>query len=75
MEYPVFQKKPMRGMPLIWDAGVFSPERLPNMIQSFKSKDPDLLIFLKGDYIRAHYSLAVPATAQNFQYELWTPKS
>jgi len=52
-EYPVFQKKPMRGMPLIWDAGVtFSPERLPNMIQSFKAQDPDLLIFLKGDYTR-----------------------
>jgi hypothetical protein len=26
------------------------------------------------DYIRAHYTLAIPATAQNFQYELWTPK-
>jgi hypothetical protein len=26
------------------------------------------------DYIHAHYNLAVPATPQNFQYELWTPK-
>lgn len=26
------------------------------------------------DFIQQHYTLAVPASPQNFQYELWTPK-
>jgi hypothetical protein len=27
------------------------------------------------DYIRTHYMLAVPASTQNYQYELWHPKT
>lgn len=50
-EYAVFEKKPMSGMPMFWDAGdMFVSTRLPGMISAFKAQDPALLVFLKHDF-------------------------
>ena len=52
-EYAVFNRTPMRGMPLLWDPGnMFSPHRLPKLLLTFQQQDPDLLIFLNNDYTR-----------------------
>jgi hypothetical protein len=52
-EYAAFNKTATEGMPLLWDAGnMFSPNRLPGFLLTFQQQDPDLLIFLKDEYIR-----------------------
>lgn len=52
-EYAVFNKAALSGMPLLWDVGnLFSEERFPLFLSNFQKQDPDLLIFLKGDYTR-----------------------
>jgi hypothetical protein len=49
--YAAFGKPVTPGMPLVWDAGnLFSPQRLPQFLLNFQQRDPDLLIFLRGDY-------------------------
>jgi hypothetical protein len=64
-EYAVFNRTPLRGLPLLWDTGVYySRRRLPALIRSFQEHDPDLLIFLKDDFTRmdamAYYVLTTP---------------
>jgi hypothetical protein len=51
--YPVFGKAAISGMPLLWDVGnLYAPDQLPHYLRTFQHQQPDLLIFLRGDYGR-----------------------
>jgi hypothetical protein len=51
--YAAFQIAPLRRMPLLWDPGnMYSPNRILQFLRGFQEQDPELLIFLKGDYTR-----------------------
>ena len=52
-EYAAMDRPPLRGMPLVWDShNMFSPERLPELLQRIQQYDPDVMIFLKKDFTR-----------------------
>jgi hypothetical protein len=52
-EYAAMDRPPLRGMPLVWDShNMFSPERLPELLQRIQQYDPDVMIFLKNDFTR-----------------------
>ena len=49
--YPVFGRAAIPGMPLLWDVGnLYAPDQLPLYLRAFQRQQPDLLIFLRGDY-------------------------
>jgi hypothetical protein len=51
--YALYNKPLTRGMPLLWDVGnLFSRDRFLSLLWAFQQQDPDVLIFLRGDYTR-----------------------
>lgn len=53
IEYAVFDEPLIPGLPVQWDAGTqYSQGREEEMSAVFKMQDPDLLIFMKHEYVR-----------------------
>jgi hypothetical protein len=50
-EYAVFNRKPLPGIPLVWDTGnLYARDRIPEFFEAFHKSDPDIVILLKGKY-------------------------
>ena len=55
-------------MPLVWDAGnLFSPARIPSLLLTIQKRDPDLLIFKKGDYTGMGLAAFYITTSEAYQ--------
>lgn len=50
MEYAAFQREPLPGIPLLWDTGIlYSRERIPELFQTLRGLDPQLIVLRKHD--------------------------
>jgi hypothetical protein len=66
--YAAFGKPVTPGMPLVWDAGnLFSPARIPSLLLTIQKRDPDLLIFKKGDYTGMGLAAFYITTSEAYQ--------